>query len=141
MITMDLSAPPSVQRALVRRQLYDARRRELLSARFFGRQHRAVCVSAGGDELAHTVVCTEHHGTGASSNVYSFGSGDSGRLGHGGDEDEPVPRPVRALGMEKALKVSCGEYHNIICTAQGSVWTWGSGFGVFTLTRPTQLFP
>jgi len=50
---------------------------------------RVVGVAAGG---LHTVVMTDE------GKAYSFGYGEHGALGHGGEEDELVPRLIEGLG-------------------------------------------
>ena len=47
----------------------------------------------------HTVVCTDE------GQAYSFGFGEYGRLGHGGDEHELVPRLIEAAvaGYERTV--------------------------------------
>ena len=49
-------------------------------------------------QVVRTVSCGEHH-VGAVSEVgvlYTWGRGQNGRLGHGGQENELLPKPVEA---------------------------------------------
>ena len=69
----------------------------------------------------HSVICT------AEGRVWTFGNGGSGRLGHGGDADEMVPRMVEGLVGVKVAQVAASCQHTVICTAEGRVWTFGSG--------------
>jgi len=44
--------------------------------------------------------------------VYTWGSGDGGRLGHGDTEDRLIPTQVEALRDEVVLQVACGNWHS-----------------------------
>ena len=63
----------------------------------------------------------------ANGAVWSWGEGDSGRLGHGDVQDEWQPKKVEALAGRRVVAVSAGEYHSLAITADGSVLTWGEG--------------
>jgi alpha-tubulin suppressor-like RCC1 family protein len=52
---------------------------------------KVVGASAGRGRPDHTAAWTEE------GELFTFGYGGGGRLGHGGDEDELVPRLVEAL--------------------------------------------
>jgi alpha-tubulin suppressor-like RCC1 family protein len=69
----------------------------------------------------HTVVWTE------GGDVYTFGDGDGGMLGHGGDEDEHVPRVVEALAGQKVVGAAAGTDHTLVWTEGGEVYTFGDG--------------
>ena len=47
----------------------------------------------------------------ATGDVYSWGRGDDGRLGHGDNNWKYVPRHVKILGGERIVFVNCGSYH------------------------------
>jgi alpha-tubulin suppressor-like RCC1 family protein len=79
---------------------------------------KVVGVSAG---TAHTVAWTE------GGEVYTFGWGGEGRLGHGGEEHEFVPRVVEALAGEKVVGASVGDHHTVAWTEGGEVYTFGFG--------------
>jgi alpha-tubulin suppressor-like RCC1 family protein len=55
----------------------------------------------------------------------TFGNGDCGRLGHGTLFPEELPRLVRALLDVEIAAVACGGAHTAVCTADGSVLTFG----------------
>ena len=79
---------------------------------------RVVAVSAGGDQsLALT----------ADGGVWSWGWGAFGRLGHGDQQSQLLPKKVEAFDGQRVLAVSAGEYHSLTLTADGAVWSWGSG--------------
>jgi RCC1 and BTB domain-containing protein len=70
---------------------------------------------------AHTVVWTE------GGEVYTFGYGASGRLGHGGGENARVPRVVEALAGKQVVGASAGVSHTVVWTEGGEVYTFGGG--------------
>jgi alpha-tubulin suppressor-like RCC1 family protein len=76
-------------------------------------------ISAG---KSHSLVTT-----GTAGETWSFGSGEDGRLGHGGQGDEAVPRLIEALNHVVVKQVAAGTYHSIVLTREGGVFTWGSG--------------
>eukprot|EP00475_Leptophrys_vorax_P020711 TRINITY_DN2840_c0_g1_i3.p1 TRINITY_DN2840_c0_g1~~TRINITY_DN2840_c0_g1_i3.p1 ORF type:complete len:282 (-),score=83.25 TRINITY_DN2840_c0_g1_i3:27-872(-) len=60
--------------------------------------------------------------------VYSCGSSEYGRLGHGrGDLYEKVPRLIRGLAGVKVVQIAVGEYHAAALSSDGKVFTWGYG--------------
>jgi alpha-tubulin suppressor-like RCC1 family protein len=58
--------------------------------------------------------------------TWSFGCGSFGMLGHGGEENEAVPRPIEALNRVAAKQVAAGIFHSVLIS-DGDVWTWGHG--------------
>jgi alpha-tubulin suppressor-like RCC1 family protein len=70
---------------------------------------------------AHSLVTS---GTGK---IWSFGDGMYGRLGHGGQGDEAVPRLIEALSRVVVKQVAAGGRHSMVLTRDGDVFTWGSG--------------
>ena len=85
--------------------------------KFFGSP--VLMVSCG---LRHTLAVT------ARAQVFSWGYGGEGRLGHGDSEDRLVPRPIptKCLGGAVAL-VAAGWEHSVAVTEEGDVFTWGYG--------------
>eukprot|EP00906_Rhabdomonas_costata_P025663 RCo036660 len=58
--------------------------------------------------------------------LYTWGVGFQGRLGHGDKEPCFVPRCVRgALAGRKVISVACGSFHTVALTADGEVYCWG----------------
>lgn len=58
--------------------------------------------------------------------LYTWGSGSRGKLGHGGVEDEVLPRRVRgALEGKRVVGVACASEHSMCVTDDGKVFTWG----------------
>ena len=75
---------------------------------------------------SHTAVWTEE------GELFTFGQGVDGRLGHGGEQDEHVPRPVEALAGKKMVGAAAGDRHTAVSqqspgTEDGEVVTFGAG--------------
>jgi alpha-tubulin suppressor-like RCC1 family protein len=73
--------------------------------------------------MRHSAVISED------GKLYMFGSGNWGVLGQGNEKDVRFDKPIQVTKFEKlGLKVvDCclGEYHSMVLTDDGSVWTWG----------------
>ncbi|NWT65801.1 RPGR regulator, partial [Prunella himalayana] len=75
-------------------------------------------VACGGE---HTVVLTE-------TDVYTFGLGQYGQLGHGTFVFESsVPKPVKRLKRHKICNIACGENHTAVIAENGLMFTFGDG--------------
>ncbi|NXD66827.1 RPGR regulator, partial [Eolophus roseicapillus] len=75
-------------------------------------------VACGGE---HTVVLTE-------TNVYTFGLGQHGQLGHGTFIFETsVPKSVKHLRRYKICNITCGENHTAVIAENGLMFTFGDG--------------
>ena len=77
---------------------------------------RASSLSAG---AYHSLALT------ADGAVWSWGGGGSGKLGHGDEQRQLLPKKVEALAGQRIVAVSAGEHHSLALTADGSVWSWG----------------
>lgn len=85
---------------------------------------RCTCVSAG--ELHSSVVT-------ADGDIYTWGDGFCGQLGHGDKRPQLTPKQVTAGDLEDEciLTVSCGARHTLCITEEGEVFSFGLGhFGV-----------
>jgi hypothetical protein len=94
---------------------------------------QCVCVAAG--ELHSAVVTTD-------GDVYTWGDGFCGQLGHADKRPQPTPQQVTRGGLDEecVLSVTCGARHTIAITEEGEVFTWGLGhFGV--LGRVSNCLP
>jgi len=78
----------------------------------------------------HTIVWTDE------GELFTFGCGGHGRLGHGGEEDEDaedeendelVPRLVEALVGEKLIAAAASTRHTVVWTDTGELFTFGNG--------------
>lgn len=64
-----------------------------------------------------------------SGDLYTWGAGEDGRLGHGDEEARLLPTLVQALSRSMILHVSCGLEHMSAVTDKGELFTWGEGSG------------
>ncbi|KAK2656331.1 hypothetical protein Ddye_009383 [Dipteronia dyeriana] len=79
--------------------------------------HEIVSVTCGADHTtAYSVSRTE---------VYSWGWGDFGRLGHGNSSDLFTPQPIKALQGLRIKQIACGDSHCLAVTMEGEVQSWG----------------
>ncbi len=78
----------------------------------------------------------------SASNVYTFGIGDEGQLGHGTRADEAAPRLVETLVYQASVTegalsrgvstrvevkaIAAGRDHTLLLTGSGRVYSWGS---------------
>uniref|UniRef100_A0A803PIG1 RCC1-like domain-containing protein n=1 Tax=Cannabis sativa TaxID=3483 RepID=A0A803PIG1_CANSA len=74
-------------------------------------------VTCGAD---HTTAYSERH-----MEVYSWGWGDFGRLGHGNSSDLFTPQPIKALHGIRITQIACGDSHCLAVTMEGEVQSWG----------------
>ncbi|RMC06696.1 hypothetical protein DUI87_16137 [Hirundo rustica rustica] len=65
----------------------------------------------------------------AEGELYTWGRGNYGRLGHGSSEDQTIPMLVTGLKGLKVIDVSCGsgDAQTLAVTENGQVWSWGDG--------------
>ena len=81
--------------------------------------HKATAVAAGGE---FTAVVTD------AGELFTFGDGGFGSLGHGSQENEYAPRLVQGLlAGKKVVAVAAGAGHAVVCTDAGEVFTCGDG--------------
>uniref|UniRef100_A0AAQ5XSU4 X-linked retinitis pigmentosa GTPase regulator n=1 Tax=Amphiprion ocellaris TaxID=80972 RepID=A0AAQ5XSU4_AMPOC len=79
---------------------------------------RVIQVSCGGE---HTVALT-------GDDVYTFGRGQHGQLGHGTFLFEVhSPKPLEHFSSSSIKHVSCGENHTAVITDSGLLYTFGDG--------------
>ena len=84
---------------------------------------RVVAVSAG---AYHSLALT------ADGAVWSWGWGDDGdtrfgKLGHGDQQNQLLPKKVEALAGQRVVAVSAGGDHSLALAANGAVWSCGDG--------------
>jgi len=81
-------------------------------------ERRVVTVSAGAH---HSLALT------ADGAVWSWGFGGEGRLGHGDNQRQLLPKKIEVLAERRVVAVSAGGLHSLVLTADGAVWSWGWG--------------
>jgi RCC1 and BTB domain-containing protein len=75
------------------------------------------------------VVCGGFH-TAAITNdgeLYTWGGGEHGQLGHGDKVNKTVPWLVASLTKLNLVQITCGWSHTVALTEDGKVFTWGNG--------------
>lgn len=63
----------------------------------------------------------------ADGEVYSWGCGEGGRLGHGGNSNKEEPTQIQALSGKCVTHIACGSEYSAAITASGELYTWGKG--------------
>eukprot|EP01066_Platyproteum_vivax_P012630 Platyproteum_vivax@DN5735_c0_g1_i1.p1 len=66
-----------------------------------------------------SMLCTKR------GEVYSWGDGLDGRLGHDDETSVAIPTKIRGLRSKRVLAVSCGDRHSACICSEGTVYTWG----------------
>uniref|UniRef100_A0A0P4W3Y5 HECT-type E3 ubiquitin transferase n=1 Tax=Scylla olivacea TaxID=85551 RepID=A0A0P4W3Y5_SCYOL len=79
---------------------------------------RKVAVNSGGK---HCLALT------ADGDVYSWGEGDDGKLGHGNKSPYDRPRLIETLQGKGVVEIACGGAHSAAITSSGELYTWGKG--------------
>ena len=82
----------------------------------------------------------------AEGDVYTWGNGKAGALGHGSTSDELMPKKVE--GLSKIAQIACGSDYTMARDEDGKVFAFGNnGYGQLGIsgnatkvTTPTQLF-
>ncbi|RWS20768.1 E3 ubiquitin-protein ligase HERC2-like protein, partial [Leptotrombidium deliense] len=84
-----------------------------------GLQHvfvKKVAVNSGGK---HCLALT------ADGDVFSWGEGDDGKLGHGNKASLDRPKLIEALSGKGVVDIACGGAHSAAITANGELYTFG----------------
>ncbi|XP_013415675.1 probable E3 ubiquitin-protein ligase HERC1 [Lingula anatina] len=85
-----------------------------------GKKIKRVSSSKGSD--GHTLALT------ADGEVYSWGDGDYGKLGHGNTATQKFPKLIAGPLSGKVVKcISAGYRHSAAVTEDGQLYTWGEG--------------
>ena len=72
------------------------------------------------------VACGESHTVCLSDKreVYSWGGGQLGQLGHGDFLRQSAP--IKIANLEDIIQISCGKRHSACINSEGNLMTWGS---------------
>nr|XP_012152188.1 PREDICTED: E3 ubiquitin-protein ligase HERC2 [Megachile rotundata] len=77
------------------------------------------------------VACGSGHSAAITSSgeLYTWGLGEYGRLGHGDTNTQLKPKLVQSLVGQRVIQVACGsrDAQTMALTADGSVYSWGDG--------------
>ncbi|XP_041350104.1 uncharacterized protein LOC121369224 isoform X2 [Gigantopelta aegis] len=79
------------------------------------------CVSVDCGQY-HTLVLT------ADSQLYSWGWGVHGQLGHSDPEDRLVPTLIKTLSGKNIVRIAAGYCHSLALTEQGDLYVFGCGY-------------
>ncbi|XP_057674463.1 alsin isoform X1 [Corythoichthys intestinalis] len=58
--------------------------------------------------------------------VWSWGHGEQGQLGHGDNLDRLQPLCIKSLNSKEVVRVAAGAHHSLALTAQSQLFSWGS---------------
>lgn len=80
------------------------------------------------DEIVQVACGWDHSmAISATGQVYTWGSGTNGKLGHGDEENCTVPTLVREVESKQVRVAKAGCEHSVLLTADNEVWTFGQG--------------
>lgn len=74
------------------------------------------------------IACGESHSMALTTKgeVYTWGGGQLGQLGHGDFLRQNLPLKIANLAEENIMQISCGKRHSSALTTHGTLYTWGS---------------
>ncbi|XP_049935460.1 uncharacterized protein LOC116260292 isoform X3 [Nymphaea colorata] len=75
------------------------------------------------------IACGENHSAALSvdGQVFTWGRGKYGQLGHDSLQSELKPLPVKALSDQMIVQVVCGGNHTMAINEEGILFSWGQG--------------
>ncbi len=99
---------------------------DCLKPTFIEALSQVTCTSVAAGELHSAAITVD-------GDVYTWGDGFCGQLGHGDKRPITVPKQVTTGGLDDECisNITCGSRHTIAITEDGECYTWGLGhFGV-----------
>lgn len=79
----------------------------------------SICSSKGSD--GHSLAI------GSNGELWSWGDGDYGKLGHGDSVTQKQPQLIESLRSRHVIQADCGHRHSACVTEDGGLFTWGEG--------------
>ena len=79
------------------------------------------------------VSCGDRHSVAVATNgeIFTFGSGEHGQLGHGNNNDQYVPSQIESLATTKMVFSSCGSIHTAVLSDDGKLFIFGFGENLY----------
>ena len=73
------------------------------------------------------VTCGSYHTAAVctSGDLYTWGGGIYGKLGHGNESGHSTPKRVEGLVGLGVCQIACGSRHTAVVTSTGALYTWG----------------
>lgn len=59
--------------------------------------------------------------------TYSWGNGEGGRLGHGSERSEAIPKEIESLRNVQPKSIFGGDVHSACLSMKNQLYTWGKG--------------
>ncbi|XP_050224431.1 PH, RCC1 and FYVE domains-containing protein 1 isoform X2 [Mercurialis annua] len=76
---------------------------------------------------AQIIACGNKHAVAVTKQgqIFSWGEGSGGKLGHGMEDDVSQPKVIDSLSESTIVLAACGEFHTCAVTLSGDLYTWG----------------
>ena len=73
------------------------------------------------------IIFRQYHTAAVTGNgdLYSWGGGMYGKLGHGDESGHSTPKHVEGLAGLVVSQIACGSRHTAVITSKGALYTWG----------------
>ena len=80
------------------------------------------------EQIVQLSACGFHTGCiTTNGEVYTWGEGKFGRLGHGNERNCHTPKLVENLIGKKPKQIACGGFHSAVIGEDGKMYTFGGG--------------
>eukprot|EP01084_Bolivina_argentea_P073109 132689_1 len=79
------------------------------------------------------ISCGDRHSVAISTlgEIFTFGSGEHGQLGHGNNNDQYIPKQIESLCNKTIIYSSCGSIHTSIICSDGKLYVFGFGENLY----------